>query len=210
MLPKEKREGRGLEVRTSWLEGLAVPAGTKQAVGKGPIPRASGLESWSWEAARLFAASAPDDRGSENPVLEGNTERNVKDLVLICAQEHCSHHWRVSTRKSLLCLSAHSCIPQTAPEAHPKGSSALSAKGRPSPIREKEPALGDFRSSLPASFFTSPPPLKEMRVLRISHFPRTAWARTDPPDSFHAKYNCPMGPRAGAFKLAVNHAEKHA
>lgn len=56
MLPKEEREGRGLEVRTSWLEGLAVPAGTKQAVGKGPIPRVSGLESWSWEAALTFCS----------------------------------------------------------------------------------------------------------------------------------------------------------
>lgn len=72
MLPKEKeREGRGLEVRTSWLEGLAVPAGTKQAVGKGSIPRASGLESWSWEAALTFCSSAPDDGGSENPVVGG-------------------------------------------------------------------------------------------------------------------------------------------
>ena len=71
-----------------------------------------------------------------------------------------------------------------------------------------EPALGDFRSSLPASFSTSPPPVKEIRVLRISHFPRTAWAQTDPPDSFHAKYSWPCGPKGWSLQVSCQSCRK--
>lgn len=54
--PKEERGSwAGSEDQKLAGRGLAVPAGTKQAVGRGTHPQASGL-SWSWEAALIFCS----------------------------------------------------------------------------------------------------------------------------------------------------------
>ena len=78
------RGGRRLEeVRTSWLRCLAVPAGTKRAVGEGPACRASELACCSQEAAPDFLRHPRLMLRIHKTQYERvNGERDVKDLVL--------------------------------------------------------------------------------------------------------------------------------